>query len=168
MLTTSLSDHLAVGYGFDLAAPAALRAPPRRRTYLQERPAQDTEKAFHDLLEAQDLDGAWALASDVAENLLFEPASSRKVLRRSAEWQPVAPRSRPIAKRPNWMVLVVFAPYGVCCRSSSCATCGLETRRCIAGLRRLVFMSVLCSRSCRTCSVELPKLWQLSLALLTL
>ncbi|CAE7270798.1 hypothetical protein AK812_SmicGene40597 [Symbiodinium microadriaticum] len=125
MLTTSLSDHLAVGYGFDLAAPAALRAPPRRRTYLQERPAQDTEKAFHDLLEAQDLDGAWALASDVAENLLFEPASSRKVLRRSAEWQPVAPRSRPIAKRPNWMVLVVFAPYGVCCRSSSCATCGL-------------------------------------------
>ena len=101
LLTTSLSDHLAVEYGFDLAAPAALRAPPRRCTYLPERPAQDTEfsledeKAFHDLLEAQDLDGAWAMASDVAENLLFEPASSRKVLRRSEEWQPVAPRSRP-------------------------------------------------------------------------
>ena len=101
LLTTSLSDHLAVEYGFDLAAPAALCAPPRRCTYLPERPAQDTEfsledeQAFHELLEAQDLDGAWAMASDVAENLLFEPASSRKVCGRSEEWQPVALRSRP-------------------------------------------------------------------------
>ena len=100
-LTADLSDHLAVEYGFDLTAPVALRAPPRRCTFLQEMPASDIEftledeQAFAGFLEADDLDGAWALASDVAENLLFEPASSDKVRRRCAEWQPVAPSSRP-------------------------------------------------------------------------
>ena len=87
-LTADLSDHLAVEYGFDLTAPVALRAPPRRCTFLQEMPASDIEftledeQAFAGFLEADDLDGAWARRGQV--------------------------------KRQSLTVLVVFEPFGVC------------------------------------------------------
>ena len=62
---------------------------------------------------ADDLDGAWALASDVTENLLFEPASSNKVRRRVRSGSRL-PLCRGPVKRQSLTVLVVFEPFGVC------------------------------------------------------
>ncbi|CAE6972781.1 L96 [Symbiodinium sp. CCMP2592] len=104
----AFSDHLGVHYTYAIDAPAPLVGPRRR-------PARaDLDKAavatlcdkvdpapLEEALVQMDLDGAWAFLSDVAEQLLCEPAASGCVAR-GASWHPREPANvlRP-GKRPE-------------------------------------------------------------------
>ena len=100
------SDHVVVSYGFDFAAPR-LRKGPRRRT-----PGADLNPArlavafdswdtapLNQALEAGEVDRAWALLSDAAEDLLCPEDSQTTPC--SADWQPEAPQVPKTGKSPH-------------------------------------------------------------------
>ena len=89
------SDHLVVKYLFQASAPMALTGPRRRK--LADRTTQHVEELFQacpteEIKQAIDqvqLDNAWALLSDIAEQCLCEPGIDS--VPRSADWTPASP-----------------------------------------------------------------------------
>ena len=89
------SDHLVAKYHFQPCAPLALTGPSRRK--VADRTTKHIEELFHasqtqELARAIDqvqLDEAWVLLSNIAEQCLCEPGGS--FVPRSADWNPVTP-----------------------------------------------------------------------------
>ena len=89
------SDHLAVKYLFCENAPMALTGPRRRK--LADRSNQHIEELFQacqteeikQAIEQVQLDEAWTLLSDIAEQCLCEPGVDS--VPRSADWTPASP-----------------------------------------------------------------------------
>ena len=89
------SDHLVVKYLFQANAPMALTGPSRKK--VADRTAQHIEELFQacqteEIKQAIDqvqLDEAWTLLSDIAEQCLCEPGDS--FVPRSADWTPTSP-----------------------------------------------------------------------------
>ncbi|OLP28704.1 hypothetical protein AK812_SmicGene48905, partial [Symbiodinium microadriaticum] len=87
------SDHTVVAYGYDFAAPLSRRGP-RRRSLREDLDMVGIAEAleawdpspYYQALESGDLDHAWTLLSDVAEDLLCEADS--RATPRSANWLP--------------------------------------------------------------------------------
>ncbi|CAE7715253.1 unnamed protein product [Symbiodinium sp. CCMP2592] len=89
----TFSDHAQVAYELDLTDPVDHRGPAFRG--LSSTSSVTEAHWLSAALEDGDLDGAWSLISDVAEDLLGEPGASGA--RRSTSWRPLLrahPRSR--------------------------------------------------------------------------
>ena len=92
------SDHLVVKYHFQPCAPLAMIGPSRRKVtartskhiaeLFQACQTQDVTQA----IEQGNLDEAWVLLSDVAEQCLCEPSAN--FVPRSAHWTPTTPQVR--------------------------------------------------------------------------
>ncbi|CAE7262781.1 unnamed protein product, partial [Symbiodinium sp. KB8] len=95
------SDHAQVAYDVDLEDPAGYCGP----SFVELRSDKVSDEAwarrwddvaFQRALEAKDVDGAWTLLSDTAEDLLRDPSSAMRC-RRSSLWRPRA-RAHPRSK----------------------------------------------------------------------
>ena len=89
------SDHLAVKYHFFPCAPLALTGPCRRK--LADRSTKQVEELYQacqtqeiaQAIDSANLDEAWILLSDIAEQCLCEPREN--FVPRSADWFPAQP-----------------------------------------------------------------------------
>ena len=90
------SDHTVVAYSYDFAAPLSRRGP-RRRAFREDLDMVGIAKAleawdpgpYYQALDSGDLDHAWTLLSDVAEDLLCDTDS--RATPRAANWLPSEP-----------------------------------------------------------------------------
>ena len=146
-----LSDHKAVVYAFDLLSTPILKGPHRRL------PAPDGVKVdedfqfdsnaislFRSLLSADDLDAAWKWLSDVAENLVCEPARQDHAVPRSSQWNPARRRVREdscpdTAQSPGLRALrKLLTRLQLCIQKPWDSALQVATSHTIAPLRRMV------------------------------
>ena len=101
----SFSDHAQVVYEVDLDAPNGHRGPTFRPLLAKPVTEQQwlacwPEDSFTGMLEVDQLDEAWTLLSNTAEDLLAEPGASGH--RRAARWRPL-PRDHDRSKAANML-----------------------------------------------------------------
>ena len=108
----SIADHAQVAYEVDLEDPVGHRGPafrglsPSKVVTTEEWDAAWNAEGFQAALATGDVDGAWVMLSDAAEDLLTEQGAVG--VRRSAPWRPVLrahPRSRADGAQASLLVV---------------------------------------------------------------